>query len=690
MWKRNKKRYGNLTAYPLSVSGQGNRRGEVSGLLRPAAVLVLVMAVLAAVVLPALAQEPPIGTSIVPGQASAGTSTVVTITGTGLTADTQVRLLGYASDIPSTFNTGAGVIQAVVPANVPVGQYLVELSNPNGTRADLIFFVNAVIPTPEPPTAVPPPTPAPPPTEIPGQPSLLVRSFRANPATIQPGGGTTFTLDIVNQGTRPSLGGSLVVDAGGKFTATGGQATVLLPDLPVGGSTQVNLAVVSARDTAGGPQGVSITLSYRDFSGTAYTSKASLTVEVAAVPLASQVTLARYQITPNPVIPGEPATVLVLLTNTGNDDASQVLVTIPADGLLLAGPQGNSFPLGTLPAGSSAAVEMPLIVSSSAKAGPQSQSLSISFLQGTEAKTSTATITIEVAKVEVPAPVMIVDSYETGFEYLEPGQVFTLTLAIQNIGDDNASGLLVTFGQVDSSGGGIDPTPGTPGSTTTTTSSTFAPLASGGTQFVGEVPLGGDPVTIRQDFIVNGSVDSGVYPLPITLRYSRSDGTTSQDNLRASLVVLVPPTIRITESSPLPETAFAFEPLSFALEIANRGRKPVNFTTAEITAENASIDSEAETFLGPVRNDDQTSLDIAFTPQEEGPVTITVVLNYTDDLNRPNRITQTYELTAEPPPPPPDFGEPPPDFGGPQPSEPELTDRDILGKLLLGLLGLGS
>lgn len=75
-------------------------------------------------------------------------------------------------------------------------------------------------------------------------------------------------------------------------------------------------------------------------------------------------------------------------------------------------------------------------------------------------------MTLNVAKVDAPAPVMIVDSFATGFEVLQPGQEFTLTVNLRNIGNDAAKGLIVTFGGVDSSGGGIDPTPGASSSTT--------------------------------------------------------------------------------------------------------------------------------------------------------------------------------------------------------------------------------
>src|SRR5690606_12834195 len=132
-----------------------------------------------------------------------------------------------------------------------------------------------------------------------------------------------------------------------------GQAAVVLPDLGVGANTVVSLAVVAASDTPGGPQTVGVTLAYRDFSGTGYTSTAALSVNVDAVSSASQVTLARYMVDPKPVIPGHPVTISVLLNNTGNQTAGQVLLQI-GDGILLAGPGGSSFAFGDMAAGQSA------------------------------------------------------------------------------------------------------------------------------------------------------------------------------------------------------------------------------------------------------------------------------------------------------------------------------------------------
>lgn len=637
-------------------------------------------------------------TGVSPAQIIVGQSGILVISGTNFRPTTSVALVG--SGALSVTLVSSAEIRAAIPNTLAVGQYIIAVSDSQGGSSS--SFTLTVLPTPTaiPATALPVPTEIPViptaipiPSDIPGTPSVLVRSFSASPATIKPGDMTTFTFDVVNQGSRPALGVSIAVDSGGKFVSANGQSNVLLPDLAVNAAFSVRLAVVAAKDTPDGPQTVGITMTYRDFSGQTYTSKGSLTVNVTAVPQASQITLARYQFNPSPVVPGQPVTVTILLTNSGNETASQVLVSIPTDGILLAGAQGNSFPVGDIKAGASASVDMPLIVSSTAKSGPQSQAVAISYLQKGETKTvPNASMTLTVAKVDAPAAVMIVDSFATGYDVLTPGQEFTLTVNLRNIGNDVAKSLIVTFGGVDSSGGGIDPTPGASSSTTTNPSNTFAPIGSVGTQNVGDVPAQKDKViTLTQKFIVNGSVDSGIYALPITLRYQRSDASFSQDNLRASLAVIVPPQIRVKEANPMPTQVNVGDSLALSLEIANRGRKAVNFTNAVITTENADITSGETTYLGPVQSNDQTTLDASFMPQKEGPVVITVTLNYTDDLNRPQTIVETYKVEAMPAPPPIDFGTPPPDLGNNGGiEEPTLSSRDLLGRTLLGLLGLGS
>jgi hypothetical protein len=622
-----------------------------------------------------------------PTQIVAGQSATISIFGANFTEDTTVRLVGFGLLQVTVVNSGA--LTAVVPSSVPAGQYSLEISDP--TRGTMLSpnLLNIVLPTatPLPPSNTPQPIPTlPPATAIPGEPSLLVRNYTVSPLVVVPGGGVSLTLEIYNQGSRTAQGVSISIASGGTFSSAAGQGSVILPDILPGASTYATLAAVAATTAAEGANSVQINFAYRDFEGRTYSSSASLTVYVQTVDQNSQVTLARYMVEPNPVLPGENVTVTVLVMNSGSETASQVLLRIgtSAEGVLLPGPQGDSFPMGDLAPGASASLELPLVVNTEAQAGPQLQPITIEYLQDGEARTVNTSITINVSETQSPAPLFLLVSYSTGADVLQPGDRFTLTVTIQNVGVLDANDLLVSFGTVDAADTG---TPSAP-----TTSTAFAPVDAGGTVYIGEM-AGGEEIVLSQNFVVNGTVTSGIYNLPITLRYTKPDGTPASETLRASIVVIVPPRIRILPQG-LPESANVGETLLFSAEMINIGRTDINITFANVSVENGEVVDGAETYIGTLRAGQTNSVEATILPLEEGELTITLTLNYLDDFNQEQTITESFVLEAI-------FFVPPTDdfFGGggeggefPPVEEipPTTSSGDILGRLLLGFLGLGS
>lgn len=624
-----------------------------------------------------------------------GQGGILSVFGTNFTDQTVVRLEGIGV-LPTTL-VNPGVVTVAIPAGAPAGVYTVLVLQPGQPPTASPDTLTIIAPTftPAPPTSPPPAPPtSPPPTLPPGAPNVLVRTFSASPQPAQPGGAATFSIELVNTGTRPAQGLVASLEPGGKFIPASGQASILLPDLGVGASAVFSLGVVVAQDAAAGPQTVSLNLSYRDFTGESYTGKGVLTLVVGeAPPTITQVTLARYLIDPNPVEPGKPVKVTVLLTNSGTAPAKQVLFRIDSGGALLAGPQGDSFPIGDLPPGGSASLELPLIVSTTAKPGPQPQTFTISYLQGSEAKQQTGSFTVPISSEVASGPVLLLEQFDIGRDILAPGDVFTADIIIKNVGREAASNALIAFGvtEIPSGGetGGAGTGTGTGGDAGART--TFAPLGSGGAVFAGAIEADGGTFALQQQFIVNGSVESGIYTLPIAVRYQKSDGSSATDNLRASLVVVVPPKLNLTLETPLPPEANVGEPLFLTLKIANRGTKAVNFTDAAVEADNGEVIEGAEQPMSPLRTDDETTVAAGVIPLETGEVTIRIKLNYTDDLNKPQTITQSYTLPAVIPPTPEPIDPgidpflPPVDGSGG-----ETDGDDLLGRLLLGLLGLGS
>ncbi|MCB9450238.1 MAG: hypothetical protein H6672_02295 [Anaerolineaceae bacterium] len=601
-----------------------------------------------------------------PTRITAGQSGTLSLIGGNFTANTTVRLVGYGFLQTTFVNNGA--LTATLPANLPAGQYTIEANDPTyglATAPNPLTVVAAAVVA----TATPTPTP------VPGQPTLIVRSFVASPASIYPGGTTQLTFEVVNVGTRTAEG--VVVSLGNSsFAPSNGLASLTLPDLASYVSYTVTLAVTAPSSASEGSAIIPLVLSSRDFSGQTYTDEASLSVNILAEPtFESQVVLDSYRVTPDSALPGEVVNIQALFTNTGNETASQVLVQLgTTSAVLIAGSEGNSFPIGDLRPGASAAIVMPLVVASDAPAGIQSQSFTISYLQDGESRQTNASISLSVQQVVEESPVLLLTAYDTGESTaLQPGQQFTYTMHIQNAGQVDVSGLTVTFGQSKTSSS----------DSSSSSSTNFAPLGSGDTVFYGDLEAG-ETAVITQGFIVNNDVSSGVYTMTMVLTYRLADGTSNDQTMSASLIVIVSPRLRITLAESLDDPLTSGESYTASIEITNLGSADATLTEMRVVGDNVTITEGAETLLNTLQSDDDTTVDIGFDPSGVGSYSITAELDYLDDLNRTQTITTVFSGDVE------------------QAARPQMPVRtmtvetettqedDLLGRLLLGFLGFGG
>lgn len=619
-----------------------------------------------------------------PRQITNGESRTITVYGSGFSPSTAVRLGGFGILLTSLVNSNA--VTAEVPAIISSGTYNVRIVDPScdeisySNQDRLKLVVNAA------PSPTQEPIEVEPPTEIPGSPLLIARSFTASPALVVPGGTVLLVFELYNQGSRTAESISVTVDTGGAFLPAPGQATATLPNIPPGGSASGTLTVSVAQTAEPGPASVPITINYRDFAGESYEANEAGSVTIEQVIQSTQIVLSQYPYDPNPAIPGEPLTITLTVTNTGNTAAQQALLTVSGDdGVLLAGPQGDSAPLMDLQSGASATVALTLVVSPEAKPGPQSQSYTISYILNGEAQTFTGRLTINVARVAPASPTMLLQAVGFDKDPIKPGDQFELTVELKNVGKVAAQEMLVTFGTVEDNGGDDDN--GNGGGSSTTPSTTFAPLGSGGTLAIGDVEAG-DSTTFNQVFIVNGTTVSGIYSLPITLRYQRPDGTDVQDNLRATVVVIRPPPLRVNLQAPPLEFVTVGEPITLAYDLLNGGSEALELTNATTETETGDVVEGAATLIGQVPGNDQAAYTSVVIPYSPGTMDIIVTIRYLDDLNNEREIVNTYQVEVSEPPP---FieEEPTPDLL-PTPTEEPEPESDWVGRLLLGLLGLGS
>ncbi len=640
-------------------------------------------------------------TSTEPSQVPFGQQGQLSIFGANFTQNTVVRLTGFGLLASQFLNSNT--LLATIPANVPPGSYGIQVSDPERGSANAPGILTVLAPTA---TSAPPPTLAPtnfptstlpPPTPVPGEPTLVIRSFNASPQTVRVGGTVVLSLEIINQGNRTAQGVTLEVASGGSFVASSGQGTLLLPDIGPGGTAFTNLSVIASSSATNGPNTVTINFAYKDFEGKSYTRSSNLTINVERAVATSQVTVARYSVEPAVGQPGSPLTVRLVLSNSGNRDASQVIVRVntSADSLLLPGPQGDSFPVGTLEAGEEIEIDLPMILNPSARPGPQLQTLALAFLQDDEPQTVNSGVTIEVGERRVSAPLFILDSYSTDPAALSPGDRFTLSLTVVNAGDTLAGDVLLLFGGVNQtpqptpSGGNSGGSPTPTSSSPQLTGATFAPTGAGATRFVGDIAANGGRIEIEQEFIVSGSVQSGIYDLPVTLRYTTASGTTAQETLQANLVVRTRPRLRITLDESVIQPINVGEPSPVTVRVINIGRQDVSLTLARVSVDGGELLEGSESFVGPMRAGEERTIDATVLVQEEGTVELRFSVDYLDDFNQEQSIETEFALEAVIPEIPDDLF-PPGELPGLDSLPPSEPERDWLARLVLALMGLGS
>lgn len=640
-----------------------------------------------------------------PSVVQAGAEVRLSIIGNNFTPNTTVRVWNVGFLTTTYINPTA--LTAVLPANVPNGVYVVEVSDPLNGVANLpnaLTVISAPLP---PPTPIIIPTMPP----EPGEPSLVVQGFSVSPSIVNAGGLVTLRFDVINRGSRLAQGISVAIEAGASISPAPGQANALIPDLFPNAVANATLGVLVASSAPGGALNVPIKLTYRDQYGTNYTATATLSVTVSEDNTAPQLMLARYLVTPSQARAGESVTVEVIVTNNGTGVANQLMLKVNGGGVLLPGSQGDTFSYGDLTAGGTASFIMPLIIATDAKAGVQAQTVSLTYIHGGEEKKLETSFTMTIVASVPREPSLLVSAYDAGTDVLAPGDRFTLNITLSNVGEVGADGLFVTFGTVEA------PSEGGSGSGSSTTPSTvFAPLETGGTLYVGRIETDGT-VDLTQNFIVNGTTASGVYSLPVTLRYRTPSKTDPvQTNLRISLIVISPPKLQITHEAPLPDVAEIGSFIPLAMVIKNIGTKNIEIPSIVVSVDGGDLADIAEFTPGVIAKDATSNISTGIIPTQAGTMIITVTFSYIDDLNAPRDLVYTYEVEISEAPPMPedrDFDFVPDDFdacpdegdngfgvdptGCPNPPTPiqppteePQADSDLLGRFILGLLGLGS
>jgi hypothetical protein len=298
--------------------------------------------------------------------------------------------------------------------------------------------------------------------------------------------------------------------------------------------------------------------------------------------------------------------------------------------------------------------------------------------------TATATIT--------PKSQIVVTSYTTDVDPLQPGTIFNLALDVRNLGSAEARSVILVLGggaTPSSSDGGTPQPGGVPGGSGDLQN--FAPLESSNLYYLGNLPAGGG-VRSTSKLIVNVTTNPGAYPLKLSFIYDDGKGNRLVDDQVVTLLVYSLPAVSVSFYQD-PGRLISGQPNPIPLQVTNLGKKSAVLGNLTITSSGADVTNNIS-LVGALESGGYFTLDALAIPFQAGPLELQVTIEYTDDFNQGRKIEQTLTLQVDEMPvmetPPIEIG---PD-GKPVENFPVDTGSETfwqkVWRFIKGLLGLGS
>jgi hypothetical protein len=521
-----------------------------------------------------------------------------------------------------------------------------------------------------------------------------------NPSTVS--NATASTLVITGSGF---VNGAVIIVGGyGALSTTFVSATVLTGDLPAGVAPGTyTLTVINPDATSASlPNALRVT---------APAPTAAPTNTPAATAFVRPLLVVQsYGASSAAIAPGADYDFEMTLINSGQATGANIIATFTT-GDFVPRVTGGVISVGTLTPGQTARFFQPLSASRDV-AGKNVATLEVKVaytdVNGT-AYNETFTLTFPVTipqsgprptatptATAKPAlrPQLLITGYGTDVTQLKPGARFRLDLDVKNMGQLQAKGVTLIVGGGTASGGsgsgsGGTPQPGGNGGVSGSGGefTNFAPVGASNVQFLGDLEVNAD-ITAQQDLIVNASTEPGAYILKISLAYTDDKGVSYTDDQVITLLVYQPPLVQISfyrEPGPL----FAGQPNQLPLQVVNLGRNTVVLGNLVIAASGAQLENST-VLVGGLDLGFPFTLDALVIPEQPGSLDLIVTVDYTDDFNQLQTITQTLQVEVLESGPIIDPG----DTGGNGGSEPPPTAPETLWQMvwrfIRGLLGLDS
>ena len=240
-------------------------------------------------------------------------------------------------------------------------------------------------------------------------------------------------------------------------------------------------------------------------------------------------------------------------------------------------------------------------------------------------------------------PLMVVKSYLTDLDPLQPGSSFKLKLFVSNLGASTASAVsLVYGGGVTSTPGDIGGTPQPDGGVTVSGSdlTNFAPLGQSNIAQIGDVAVG-TTVEATQDFVVNVTTQPGAYPFKISFVYTDPKGRRMVDDQVITLLVFSLPKLEFSFYR-LPVLLNVGEPGQLPIQVTNISKKSAVLGNMTVSAPSGTL-SNNTAMIGNLDPGGYYTIDATYIPDMAGMIPLNFSIRYTDDFNQ----LRVYEGSME-------------------------------------------
>lgn len=597
-----------------------------------------------------------------------GTVSVYATVPLTFTEQFTVRLVNYG--VLATTYVNLTTLQAVVPTGLGTGTYTLLVLDAEGDTVGTGTLTIAAAPAP---TATPKPE-SPPPS---GRPILTVRNYTVDPLQVKPGQEFSVSIEVYNNGSRAGEN-TMAVFSGGDFLPLDEKGHLFW-------QVHINATFVATqrfrvpKEISNGIHQVTVQLSANDYEGNHYDYPANIPVEVigastGAAPTGKpKVLIEGVSTMPAHVAPGEPFTLTLRLVNRGSRTAINVMTKADAEAAIPA--EGGAIAAATdvLKIDEVVTVTLPLLLKPVKEGGRLGLSVGVEYSDysgGSYSDQQTVGLDVDVSLANRPQ--LLIAGYRTEPESVSPGDSFTLTMELSNVGGGAAQRLTLALGGVD----GVD-------------LGAFVPVGGSNVSFIPQLNAGATE-TVMLRMMAAGNAETKAHNLPVALAYDTAGGTREKDTQRISLMVRRRPQFKVSFYRPVEGSAMVGQPFQLPIEVVNAGTARFNIPTLEATGAGLEFMGESSTFVGNLDPGGSWTLDAMAMVMAPGPLDVVVNVHYIDDLNQTQIISQTLTLEVMDMPQP----ENPEGPGGPgEPGElPEMPETlpQKLWRFVKGLLGLGS